>query len=184
MSVFDELDRRMPGWDVTHTADYASQPQSWQQVCRCGHTDHYHPDWAGGRAQTFSGSALEGCFGPMSGRGAKAKDLRLVGDVVTRRASCPCKAFVAVCEFDRPRIVIFRSKLGARHPLLVALGSFRTQVSNRRGVTDVEAELTSRFRWIESARVCSVCGTGGEGVWPVYVDEDRNSEMRCEEHTP
>lgn len=181
MSILDEMREDFPT-----TGEGPEQEPVWRAVCVCGHLRVHHPVDQGGTDTAYAAAVntIEGCFGALGGRGSTPMEFDVEKRTVQRRATCPCREWAAVLEIDRPRLSLFRQRVGARHPLLVGLGAFETSQHNRKDATEesVQQALATRVRWVEGARVCAVCGTTGGGVWPSYVDEERHSEMRCEAH--
>jgi hypothetical protein len=164
----------------------APQTPDWVPVCICGHPASCHPVEQGGTLVTESaGLSTEGCVGPGRGRRPFGRVLDADEKTMLRLATCPCREYLPIVEFERPRRVIFHSAIGARHPLAVALRGFRTQVSKKTGLEgdQLMAAVDARFRWIEGTRRCAVDGCRNvDDVWPRFVSENHESELLCEEH--
>lgn len=177
-SIFSELD----AW-LEDAAGIRPPEPKWVPVCVCGHLVSCHPADQGGD-YAMAGTLVQGCVGPMRGRNQWGEVLDPTEKTYLRYATCPCRAWRPVIEIDRPRHILFRSKMGPKHPLKVALGGFRTQIQRATGLEDeaLAEAVSKRFRWLPGARRCAVCGAEDGTVWPMYVDEERDSEMRCEEH--
>ena len=184
-TLAEQMTEYQPGCDQKTKDARKDRPPKWVRVCLCGHLSYSHPIEHGGDRRVLSGVPTHGCNGPMAGRRGRYQ-YEPDGITVGMRPTCPCREWRPVAEFDHPRHVIFRSAMGDKHPFLVALSAFTTQVGKTLGedvgMDEVLAEVEHRFRWLEGARVCAVCGAESDGVWPRYVDDERNSQMRCEDH--
>jgi hypothetical protein len=183
VSVWDELDEMHPVAGAGGAPGKTREPR-WVQVCVCGHLAEHHPLSDGG---TYADMPTDGCTGP---RRFKSHEFAALDDhgQPYRIATCPCREWRPVAEFDAPRPSLFRGFLPrptSAHPFVVAMKGLRTSLSKRVPPDDLDAELGRRFRWLDGARVCSVdgCATPTDGVWPVYAaDEPSGSAMRCRQH--
>lgn len=158
---------------------------AWLPICLCGHVLGAHPTEHGGTLRPPSGTVLEGCIGAGRGRRPFARMLDTDPPTLVRTATCPCTQWTPVIEFDRPRRVIFNAAMGNQHPVAVALKAFRTQVARKTGLEGEElvSAVDERFRWIEGTRRCAAKGCRSvDDVWPRYSNEDRETELLCEEH--
>jgi hypothetical protein len=184
----------------------------WVEVCVCGHLKTAHGPGNGGdypypevEESTARGkptrriTRLDGCCGAMRPRWLDqwSDDPATVDGVlvVTRTitVTCPCTTFRPVLRADRPfRFFNQRRPTGAdradpaRHPLVVGLRAYRRRLGKlkRAQVSEVgeawaNEEFDRRVQW--TARVCSECKTTDD-VWPVFVNADDRSELRCPAH--
>lgn len=183
-NVFDQLDAQFPGWDQPSRESRRRTEPRWVQVCVCGHLQRAHsPDHGGTYPHTQQGQLIvEGCVGPSHGRRTKMEMVDSAAGTARLLATCPCREWRPVCEFDRARAAYFWTVMGEVHPLVMALRAFRTGQAKQVGEEQADEAVAARFRWIEGARRCAVCGADGSDVWPRYVTDVRDSELRCEEH--
>jgi hypothetical protein len=184
VGLFDELDAHLAatGQDSTTWND---RRVNWIEICVCGHAGVMHGPSAGG---TYGGpewgKTVEGCVGPPPERGTPRTRIQPDG-MMHLKATCPCIVYRPVAEVDRPARY-FRQKTYTKdqiHPMVRGLKAMRTRLDNSKGFAGQGAEEAERrFRWLDGARKCRVCGAKDDTVWPSYVNDDRLSQLRCTEH--
>lgn len=182
---------------------------NWTTVCVCGHLAKFHAPAIGGDYRFFEPSdrevkgvmwsfhiAHEGCNGAMPGRGAETDrtDRDETAHVITTTvlATCPCTEFRPVARLDRPNRMwnqrIPRDPSDrARHPFHLGLKAMTTFLAGRKAALAdpdwADAELDRRFEWIDRRCWVGRCKET-DGVWPVFVNGDLLSELRCPKHQP
>ena len=208
MGISDELKRNF-GQDFFTPTSERTEYHNWHEVCVCGHIDRYHAETVGGTyelppvlTRSMGGeevtqtTVFAGCNGAMPGRGFESQtytpDREKHTLLITIVPTCPCEKFRAVARIDRPnryfnqRLPRDRSER-SRHPFVVGIRAFSTHLSKRKAaLADPDwatAEFDRRFTWLPDARVCSLskCNATAD-VWPVFVDADDRSELRCPQH--
>lgn len=206
MSLLQDFQRNFG----VHSQTAAEARHNWAKLCVCGHLDRYHSPTVGGlyvlpapfvksnRAgvdYTLS-TLFHGCVGALKRRNADHATVTTDTDAhtvtTTIHATCPCEEFRPVARVDRPNRY-FNQQLPidredpARHPFNTGVRAFTTHLSRRKAATaDPEwaaAELERRFTWLDGARECSLshCLELAD-VWPVFVNGDGLSELRCPAH--
>jgi hypothetical protein len=181
---------------------------NWLELCVCGHTERHHSPSIGGSFLVPENSskivggematvavAFHGCNGALPVRGFERetsvfnKEARVL--TMTLMATCPCKSFRPVAKVDRPnrywnqRMPTTRDR--ERHPFMVGCRAFATFLSRRRrALSDpawAAAEFDRRFVWLDGKRHCSISKCRStDDVWPVFVNNDLLSELRCPAH--
>lgn len=186
MGILDELDRFNELHKDAITA--STRAQKWDELCVCGHLKQHHGPSIGGtfpkkNAATGIPQTLTGCTGGQRRRG---EPIRYIPDPTTKTltvlVTCDCPAHRPVARVDRGGVV-FRQRGGTspeQHPLMIGLRALRSRLGQLKSVSDPEAEFERRFEWVDDARRCAICGTAGDGVWPIRVDG--SDEMRCARH--
>ena len=161
----------------------------WVEICVCGHEKTYHGLNNGG---TYGGTpdgidygmTVDGCAGALPGRDRDPRRIQPDGKVHVV-PTCPCPRHRPVAEIDRPWRH-FHQKVWTKdrvHPMTRGLKAMITRLNNSKTFAGKGAEeMDRRFRWIDNARECRVCGIENDTVWPSYVNDGRLSQMRCEEH--
>ena len=163
----------------------ARRKHNWEGLCVCGHMVKLHAVVMGGEYGTFTREKTSsGCRGGTPSRGELP--IGRANGMMEMAPTCPCRAILVVAEVDRGRNC-FRQRTwtqDAVHPMTRGLKAMTTMLSKQKSITDPGAELDRRFRWMDGMRKCAVCGAAGERdrVWPMFVDDDRNSELRCSRH--
>jgi len=175
--------------------------EKWSTVCTCGHLDRYHSESTGGTAArplrlpervTWT---FHGCRGAIPYRGFKDREPVPQEDgppIVREQPTCPREEFRPVAKVDRAGRY-FNQKIPrdredpARHPFVTGMRAHRTRISKLKSVAGDPAkrdrEFDRRFTWLPDARVCSISScTETADVWPVFVDADDRSELRCPKH--
>lgn len=207
MSSLDEF-RDAFGEDFLNPRD--RQPTHvWNELCVCGHLDRYHSPSVGGtyqipepRTQSVRGqevtisTVFHGCVGAVKARNFVEKtataDREAMTVVEKLNPTCPCEELRAVAKVDRPnrffnqRLPADRSNLG-RHPFQTGVRAFSTHLGKRKAAQSdpawAEAEFSRRFVWDEERRVCAISScTSTAAVFPVFVNGDDLSELRCPNH--
>ena len=140
---------------------------------------------------------FDGCRGAVVNRGQETvqEEADSIGDPTYRHeiflSTCPCPEFREVAKVDRPNRY-FNQRIPTvwedptRHPMAIGIRAFHTFLTRRRAAlsdpTWATAEFERRFEW--TARRCAIsgCDTTGDGVWPVYLNPEMDTEMRCAAH--
>jgi len=210
MGISDELKDSF-GQDFFNRKHTPAGYHNWTTICVCGHISRYHAPEAGGEyrlkepypaatrlgAVTVTTVMRAGCLGAMPGRGFQVETVERVDrETLTQtnriNPTCPCTEMREVAKVDRPnryfnqRIPVDRDD-PERHPMLVGLRAFTTHLSRRRAALSdpswADRELERRFEWIEGKRVCAISRcTEDTAVWPVFINSDGDSELRCAQH--
>ena len=206
MSLLEDFQRNFG----VHTQTAAEARHNWHQLCVCGHLDRYHSPTVGGTfaiaepkvVQNRAGvdytnvTLFHGCVGALKKRNQDYATTTTDTDVhtvtLTIHATCPCEEFRPVVKVDRPnryfnqQVPLDRLDPG-RHPFNTGVRAFSTHLSRRKGAKAdpnwAAAELERRFTWLEHMRLCSLshCSETVD-VWPVFVNADGHSELRCPAH--
>jgi hypothetical protein len=107
--------------------------------------------------------------------------------------TCPCPEFREVAKVDRPNRY-FNQRIPRksgdwedplRHPFAIGIRAFNTFLSKRRAALSdpawAIAEFERRFEWTHRRCALSRC-KASDGVWPVYINVELDSELRCAAH--
>jgi hypothetical protein len=208
MGIRDELERSF-GTDFFTPTVSQQDRHNWHELCVCGHLDRYHSESVGGvyrlpdpfirsmgGEEVTISTVFSGCAGAMANRGFEGQTEtpnRETRTIVNRiNPTCPCVEFRAVVKVDRPNRYFNQRmprdrKDPARHPFQVGIRAFTTHLSKRRAAlsdpTWPDREFDRRFTWLDGARICAIsrCQEGAD-VWPVFINDDRLSELRCPAH--
>lgn len=204
MGINEQMEKLF-GADWSQPPDGVARARTnWEQVCCCGHLQRHHPKADGGLFETADGetslrgetvrvvNAVEGCRGAMPGRGfeleSRSMDREAGVLTITYHATCVCREFRPVANVDRPNRLFNQRLLADRpHPIATGLRALRTHLSKRKyAQTDPDwatAELDRRFTWLEEAQRCSISGCKAtDDIFPSYVNDRLDSEMRCPKH--
>ena len=188
---------------VESTASERPEIHNWREICCCGHLVHYHCVSTGGTApERPSGLpaaipyVFHGCIGELPPKGTIRRAIdppgRRPGADLARWPTCPCTEHRPVARVDRPSR-FFNQKRPAnredftRHPFLTGMRAYRTRIGRIKAIDgDIakrDAEFDRRFEWLDGKRMCArgKC-TETADVWPVFVDADDRSELRCPQH--
>lgn len=184
MGMSDELDAYVSKKN-DDLSTFLDRQIRWVELCVCGHEKAMHgPDNGGEYGGAEWGKTVDGCAGPPPSRNAPKKRISADG-LLHVDPTCPCTVFRAVAEVDRPGRY-FRQKtwtIDQVHPMIRGLKAQRTRLDRSKTYFGRGAEEADRrFRWIDGARKCRVCGERNSTVWPTYVNDQRLSQMRCSAH--
>jgi hypothetical protein len=184
MGIIEELDAHIlaTGIDLSSAADRQSR---WIEICVCGHERTMHGPGNGGEYGGVDwGKTVDGCAGPPPERGRPLRRIQADG-MAHVDPTCPCMMHRPVAEVDRPARY-FRQKVWTRdrvHPLVRGMRAMTTRLDrSKRYLGQGAEEAARRFRWLDDARECRVCGKRDGTVWPCYVNDQRLSQMRCSNH--
>ena len=209
MGILDDFKASF-GEDALAPAGNRSGDSNWHELCTCGHLDRFHPDTIGGTIpvadpveKTWPGgeegavvTVLNGCVGALPPRGFEYETVTFNREVftqtITRHPTCPCTEFRGVARVDRPNRYFCQRmpkdrEDQLRHPFQAGIRAFSTHLGKRKAAQSnpdwATAEFDRRFTWLPDARVCSLskCNATAD-VWPVFVDADDRSELRCPKH--
>jgi len=209
MGTLDEIRRDFGDDFFTRPTAAAAARHNWAALCVCGHQAGYHSPTVGGtyrlpetasmqlRGETWTTVHLfHGCVGALPTRGTETESSVANRDSMTVTRSiiptCPCEELRPVANVDRPnryfnqRMPADRNDRG-RHPFMLGIRAFTTHLTRRRAaLADPSwpaAEFDRRFTWIDGARVCGISKCKEtDDVWPMFVDVDGRSELRCPKH--
>jgi hypothetical protein len=196
------------GQDFFRPASERATNHNWLELCTCGHTDRHHSPSIGGsfvipedtvtviRGQAVTETTrFHGCNGALAVRGFEKTTVAINRETgvqtTTVVVTCPCTQFRPVAKVDRPnrywnqRMPATRDR--ERHPFMVGCRAFLTFLGRRRrALSDPDwaaAEFDRRFMWLDGQRHCSISKCRStDDVWPVFVNDDRLSELRCPAH--
>jgi hypothetical protein len=184
---------------------------SWHGLCVCGHLDRYHSESVGGlyelpepRLQKIGGqdvtvtTLFHGCVGALRPRGFVEVDITADREAKTMvhkiNVTCPCEEYRGVASVDRPNR-FFNQRMPTdrsdplRHPFMVGIRAFSTHLGKRKAAQEdpdwATAELERRLTWNTRSipRQCEISSCHkSDDVFPVFVNDDGASELRCPNH--